>query len=171
MESRFPSTLRYGKLECSIQTETAMTAHTVLEELTGDELTREHVAERVDDWASRIENLYDWVSKSLPTGWKAIREQPIRMHEEVMRSVNLPVREVPTLALLKGDQVKLRLRPYVLWSIGANGRIDVTADSRHYKLYDQADIFTAPDWKFTPVTGPRDWKKFDREQLLDLLAA
>src|SRR5204863_186853 len=40
-----------------------MPAQTVLEELTGDDLTRDHVERRVDDWARRIEPLYEEIDR------------------------------------------------------------------------------------------------------------
>lgn len=45
-----------------------MPAQTVLEELTRDELTNEHVQRRVDDWAERIEKLYKQVESCCRTG-------------------------------------------------------------------------------------------------------
>lgn len=41
-----------------------MPAQTVLEELTRDELTREHVQQRVDDWSKRIEDLISQVGRA-----------------------------------------------------------------------------------------------------------
>ena len=148
-----------------------MPAQTVLEELTRDELTREHVQRRVDDWADRIEGLYERVERHLPAGWTAKRGSTVTMHEELMKRLEVPQRELPTLELLRDGAVCIKFRPYGLWIIGTNGRIDLVKGQERYFLLDHAGTFEAADWHVAPASSRRDSKPFNDAWLQALLAA
>jgi hypothetical protein len=148
-----------------------MPAQTVLEELTRDELTRDHVQQRVDDWARRIEQLYDDIENWLPAGWTARRGRAVTMQEEPMVKLGVETRELPTLELLRDGTVIVRLRPYGLWIIGANGWIDLVKGRELYLISDHAKTFEVPSWHIAPVTARRDSKRFDRDRLQAFLAA
>ncbi len=146
-----------------------MSAQTVLEELTRDELTREHVQSRVDDWVVRIESLYDYVMRQLPAGWSARRGLPVTMLEPLMKRLGVPQRELPTLELLRDGTVSLRFRPYGLWIIGVNGRIDLVKGRDFYVIDDRAMTFEAPSWYIAAVSESRDSEPFDDAKLAELL--
>jgi hypothetical protein len=148
-----------------------MAAQTVLEELTRDELTPEHVRKRVDDWAARIESLYAAVASWLPSGWAARRSTPVKMHEEPMKRMGLAPRELPTLELLRSGVVEVTLRPYGLWIVGANGRLELVKGRDLYVISDRSETFEPPSWHLAAVTARRDSKPFDAAKLQALLAA
>jgi hypothetical protein len=148
-----------------------MTARTVLEELTEDGLTREHVVRRVEDWSFRLGALYADIDRWLPAGWTARHGAPFTMHEELMRNSGVPPRELPTLELLHDRTVRLRIRPYGLWIIGANGRLDLTKGRELFLIVDHAKTFDPPNWQIAPTTVPREFKPFDEARLKDLLAS
>ena len=82
-----------------------MPAQTVLEELTGDDLTRDHVERRVDDWARRIEQLYEDIENWLPAGWTARRGRAVAMQEKPMEKLGIASLELPTLDLVRDGTV------------------------------------------------------------------
>ena len=147
-----------------------MPAQTVLEELTRDELTRDHVDHRVDDWSKRIENLYRRVERQLPAGWTAQRGLPVTMHEVLMQRLGVPQRKLPTLELLRDGAVCIRFRPYGLWIIGTNGRIDLVKGQDRYFLLDHAGAFETADWHVAHAASRRNSKPFDDAWLQALLA-
>src|SRR5712692_5020171 len=128
-----------------------MAAQTVLEELTEEDLTREHVQRRVDDWAARIEALYANIERWLPPDWKARRGKPVAMHEDLMQRLGVPRRELPTLEVLSDGNAQIRFRPYGLWIIGWNGRIDLTRDRELFFVLDSAETFEPPSWQIAPA--------------------
>lgn len=148
-----------------------MPAQTVLEELTRDELTREHVQQRIDEWAERIASLYRDVETWLPGGWTARRGAPVEMHEELMRKMAVQPRQLPTLELVHDGAVRVKLRPYGLWIIGTNGRIDLVKGQQRYFLLDHARTFEPADWHVASATARRDSRPFDGAWLTALLAA
>jgi hypothetical protein len=148
-----------------------MSAQTVLDELTRDELTREHVQRRVEDWSKRIEDLYSQVERQLPAGWTAKRGPTVTMREELMKRFEVPPRELPTLELLHAGAVCVKFHPYGLWIIGTNGRIDLVKRQERYFLVDRAGAFEAADWHVAPAASRRDSKAFNKNRLQALLAA
>ena len=147
-----------------------MPAQTVLEELTRDELTADHVRQRADDWVKRIEALYSNVGRWLPGGWTAQRGGLVSMHEELMRKMDVPQRDLPTLELIHDATVCAKFRPYGLWIIGTNGRIDLVKGQARYFLLDHAETFEPADWHVALSTSRRDSKPFNDAWLRALLA-
>jgi hypothetical protein len=148
-----------------------MSAQTVLEELTTDELTRDHVRRRVDDWSSRIDSLYEQVQEWLPNGWAARPGASVPINEELMRKTGEPARALPTLVLLHEGTVAIKIRPYGLWIVGANGWIDLVKGDDIYVISDRARTFEPPDWHIAGPPSRQVLKPFDREQLRVLLAS
>ncbi len=149
-----------------------MAARTVLEELTEeDALSPEYVGQRLDDWAARVEALYGEIERWLPAGWTARRGSAVTMHEELMQKSNVPARKLPTLEIVHDAKVQIQIRPYGLWIIGANGRLDLIAQGELFFLLDHAKTFERPSWQITPAKSPRSFKPFDEKQLRNLLRA
>jgi hypothetical protein len=128
------------------------------------------VQRRADDWAQRIEALYDDVENSLPGGWMARRGASVAMHEEVMKRMGVLPRQLPTLELLCNGAVRVKFRPYGLWIIGTNGRIDLIEGQERYVLLDQARTFEPADWRIAPAAARRASTPF-KPWLKALLAA
>ena len=147
-----------------------MTGETVVEELARDELTHDHVQRRVDDWAKRIDQLYDAVESWLPSGWTARRGAGVTMHEKLMDRLGVSPRHLPTLELMRNGEVSVTFRPDGLWIIGTNGRIDLIKEKVRYVVLDRAGLFDAPDWHAAPASARRDSKRFDSAWLRTLLA-
>ena len=127
--------------------------------------------QRVNDWADRIEGLYEAVEGWLPTGWMARRGLPVTMNEELMQNMSVPARELPTLDLLHDGTAEVRIRPYGLWIIGANGRIDLVKGRNIFLILDHAKTFESPNWHIAPAIDRQNSKPFDRSQLEALVSA
>jgi hypothetical protein len=140
----------------------------VLEETTALSIDREHVVRRVDDWVDRINALYDLISSWLPHGWTTDRTSTVRMHEELMRQHDVPARDLPVLRLTCGARTAL-IEPRGLWIIGANGRLDLFTDSRHYIIVDAAENLWPPQWEIAPFSARQQTKPLDAKALLAAL--
>jgi len=141
----------------------------VLDEVTGEAPSRDDVQRRVDDWVQRISGLYSQVEAWLPDGWTVERKRTRPMHEEVMREVGLPPRDLPILDLVRDGRPAARIEPRGLWIIGANGRLDLVTGTAHYLVIDTADNFARPHWCLAPLADRRALREFDRAALLEVL--
>jgi len=148
--------------------ETAMVD--VLEELAGDTLARAEVERRVDDWARRIDDLYAQIASWLTTGWTvAANRRVTQMHEEPMRRVGLPPRDLPVLDLLHNGQRAATIEPRGLWIIGANGRLDLRRGAAHYLIIDAAENFEPPQWRLAALKNRQSSRPLDQNALRDVL--
>jgi hypothetical protein len=141
----------------------------VLEETTSQDLDRDHITRRVDDWAKRIDSLYWQVAGWLPAGWTADRQGRVEMHEKLMQRFAVPARQLPVLQLWYQDHPAARIEPRGLWIIGTNGRLDFFTRSGQYIIIDSADNFASPDWRIAPLSDRRTQKPLDQETLTSAL--
>jgi hypothetical protein len=132
----------------------------VLEETTTQELDRRHVLRRVDDWVDRVTGLYSDICSWLPVGWTAHQRDTVRMHEPLMLNFNVPARDLPVLELSSGER-SARLEPRGLWIIGANGRLDLFANSGHHIIIDAAENLQPPQWQIAPFADRQRLKPLD----------
>jgi hypothetical protein len=141
----------------------------VLQEVTEADLSPAHIERRVDDWITRIRDLYAAIESWLPDGWSAQRGRNVRMHEELMRRFGVAPRELPVLDLMKDGQRVASIEPRGLWIIGANGRLDLTRGTDRYVIVDEAENFAQPSWRIAPFSDRRQTQQFGREELISLL--
>ena len=137
----------------------------VLEEITNPEIDRDHVVRRVDDWVSRIDELYRKIAGSLPAGWTADHKGTVRMSGELMEKFHVPARELAVLQLSYDGEPAAHIEPRGLWIIGANGRLDLVSRSGHYVISDAAENFQQPDWRIAPLSDRRNRQPLNRETL------
>jgi hypothetical protein len=141
----------------------------VLEETTTLELDHDHIVRRVDDWASRIDALYQEIEAWLPVGWSADRGSTIRMREELMQKFDVPTRDLPVLRLFNQGKLHGHIEPRGLWIIGANGRLDLFSGFQHYVIIDSAENFEPPDWRIAPLSDRRNLLPLTRETFVAAL--
>ncbi len=146
-----------------------MSTLTVLDELTQDSLAPEYVEERVDDWVARLNELYDAVERWLPPGWTSQPGKPLTMDEELMRNAKIAPRELPTLELVRDGAVRITFRPYGLWIIGTNGRVDVVKKGQLFFLLDNANSLEPANWQIASADARHEIKPFDQHQFLSIL--
>ncbi len=120
---------------------------TVLEDITSETIDAEHIQRRVNDWKKRVNELFTSISNWLPDGWVVQSSTPVRMNEELMRKYEVGATQIPTLELKDRSGHVAKIVPRGLWTIGANGRIDLKWQGRHYLIVDMAERFEEPDWQ------------------------
>jgi len=141
----------------------------VLEETTEQDIDRDHIERRIDDWANRIDALYHEIEGWLPLGWSAARPGTVRMHEEPMQRFGVAARELPVLELSFNGTPSARIEPRGLWIVGLNGRLDLFRGREHYIIFDIADNFDPADWRIAPFSDRRKQQRFDRQTFVSVL--
>jgi len=124
----------------------------VLEEVTAEDLPREHVVRRIDDWAERIGKLYDRISGWLPGDIKVDRSDTISMSSNIMTATGVTSRSLPVFRGRRGQAVALTIEPEGLWIVGANGRLKAYGAGGFAHIVDRAKNFQQPKWEiaFSP---------------------
>lgn len=130
----------------------------------------EYIRLRINDWKNRIENLYslieEWISGK--PGYKIKIINDLIMYEELMKNFELPSEILKSADLLFNDNLLLTLKPFGLWIIGANGRIDIISRSGNFILVDYSDKFQKPDWKIY-LKNKKENYSFSRDLFLKLI--
>jgi hypothetical protein len=140
-------------------------------------VTTAHVRKHVSDWLARIEALYADIKNWLPGGYVAETEHTVRMYEELMQRFGIPARELPVLTIHNTrGAIDLTFKPYGLWIIGGNGRIDIFGADITAFLVDRAERFEIPKWELYSPNQRRlvgrsitSGREFSREAFRQLL--
>jgi len=127
-------------------------------------IEKTHIQQRVQDWKKRIDDLYmevcGWVKQT--PGFSCKTGHQTRMLEELMNTFEVPEELLQTLDIYKNDKILLALKPKGLWTIAANGRIDIISSKGSFMLVDFAEQFQKPQWNI--YTSDKKTKSlFNRE--------
>ena len=134
-------------------------------------LTKEEIEKRIDDWESRILNLYasirEWL-KEVPS-YIPKKQSDVTMYEELMQKYDIPEKTLNSLDIYDDKNIVVTIKPIGLWIIGANGRVDILFKGGAITLVDESKRFQTPSW--IAHRRPRKDKgvKFDKNFLFDLL--
>ena len=113
-------------------------------------LNTELIQRRAQDWRDRVETLFGrveaWLRESYP-GFVAERRSTARMDEELKRKFAVEPIDLPVLEIARENKIVLVFKPYGLWIIGANGRIDISGIQQSAFLVDTAEHFQPADWR------------------------
>jgi hypothetical protein len=139
--------------------------NTVLQEVASEKLNHAYVSGRVDDWKRRIQQLYSDVESWLPPGFDAKPVRIVRMHEELMREHGVAPVDLPVLGILNGSRRAATLEPRGLWVIGANGRLDLVSDDRHFIIVDKAENLKPTRWMVAPLADRTNLRPFTADAL------
>ena len=135
----------------------------------GEQVTREHVQARVENWQSRIREFYSliraWAEKN---DWKVNDSGRVEMLEELMQEYEIPPAEQPVLRLDRGAQFALFF-PKGLWVIGANGRIDLITPKGSFIIVDLANQFAEPKWMIFRTEPNSKGKPFSPDMIESLM--
>jgi hypothetical protein len=119
------------------------------ESIVVDYIDSKHILERIDDWKIRIENLYSkiesWTIEK--QGYHLKTSYDIIMYEEMMKNFELSKQKIKSADLFSNDKLILTLKPFGLWIIGANGRVDIISKKGNFILVDYSSQFQEPDWR------------------------
>lgn len=134
-------------------------------------VTREYIEERINNWESRINSLFDeilqWISEK--PEWSAERGDVMQRHEHLMREYEVSPRKLPSLALHSG-KAALRFVPSALWVIGANGRLNITTNTKQYILVDTGGKNgDGSNWRLADPEMRLAHTPFDKEALFEIL--
>ncbi|MBI2723344.1 MAG: hypothetical protein HYX39_14315 [Bacteroidetes bacterium] len=126
-------------------------------------MDKEHIQRRVEDWETRIRNLYSEVQTWIQNqpNFTAQEGSPTIMDEEMMRDFEVPAKKIPTVDILSDGKIKLSFKPKGLWIMGANGRVDVLSlNNGGLLLIDKAESFQPPQWYIVDNTRQQTrWTK------------
>jgi hypothetical protein len=142
----------------------------VLEDVTADKLTPEYIGRRVDDWVSRVNQLFDQIDRWLPQGWSATRDRKVLMNEELMRLHNVPPRELPTMKVSHGQKPIATIEPRGLWVVGFNGRVDLRGPKGLYLLVDMSEEEGRSDWRVVPASDRGRLKSLDEKSFFEAVS-
>lgn len=128
------------------------------------------VKERVADWLKRLADLRQTIEGWLPDGF-SIKDRPsIAMHEEMMRNFAVAPALMPSFDIMCGDRPIVRVQPKALWTIGANGRVDLVGREGTIILVDQSVALSgAPEWVYYAPHDRKHATALSRESFLQLL--
>ncbi len=134
-------------------------------------VTREYIEERINNWELRINSLFDeiqlWISER--PEWSAERGDVMQRHEHLMREYEVSPKRLPTLALRRGSS-SLRFVPSALWVAGANGRLNITTNTKQYILVDRGGKNgDASNWRLADPEMRLAHAPFDKEAFFGIL--
>lgn len=113
-----------------------------------DAISKEQVEKSIDDWVTRITNLYtsiqEWLSP-LPA-YELKKRNDVRMYEELMQKNHIPARTLTSLDIYFHGKMIATIQPMGLWLVGANGRVDILLSRGAVTLIDAAKRFEPPNW-------------------------
>ncbi|HEX4796004.1 MAG TPA: hypothetical protein VH370_19610 [Humisphaera sp.] len=128
------------------------------------------VVERIDDWIVRLNDLYDTLDTWLETipHDRVVRSAVRQTIEPQMRRSKVAPRKLPTYTIFRNGN-RIAFVPSVLWMAGANGRIDVTTDSREHILVDRGTDEHVGKWQIVVDDYKRLLIPFNKAQLARLV--
>jgi hypothetical protein len=111
-----------------------------------------------DDWIERLKQLRSsmatWLGTLGPTALTINDRPPVTMSEEPMRRFGVGPKQMPAFEILDGNRPIMRVLPRALWTIGANGRVDLITKAAAPILVDQSERLSRPSrWE---IYSPRD---------------
>jgi hypothetical protein len=144
-----------------------------IESLTIEYMDTLYVKKRVEDWAQRVHDLIEiltiWANGKENIEIRASRKQ--KMDEGMMKDFGVPMHEIDSADVLKNGQIIMALKPFGLWIIGANGRIDLLTGSKNFVLVDESLKFQEPKWKLYLKDDKKQGVRFTKEVFFQLIEA
>jgi hypothetical protein len=131
----------------------------------------QQVANRIDDWVSRLSCLYDSLDEWMESiSHDRVERGTLRQTvEPFMRQFNIPPRDLPTYTIFQGKK-RIEFVPSALWVAGANGRVNVTTSVKQHILVDRGDSEYGSKWQLVVDDFKRLLVPFNRAQLLRIVA-
>jgi hypothetical protein len=135
-------------------------------------LSKQKVLNRIDDWEKRVHDLFldieIWI-KDIPNV-TLVHTKEMEMYEELMWKYKIPSRKLETANILMDGKIIMALRPYGLWIIGANGRIDLLYKNGGFYIIDNSEKYKSPIWKLYSTNNKEEPKDFNKNTFMELLS-
>lgn len=131
---------------------------------------KRRVTERLSDWLQRLEDLKRDMQAWLPAGYSLRDRPPVPIHEELMRKFGVAPAKMPSFDIVQGSTPILRVQPKGLWTIGANGRVDLVGRRGTFILVDRSEPLSGnPQWEFYSPSNRRAGTELSQVTFTDLL--
>jgi hypothetical protein len=107
---------------------------------------------KVADWVVRLNNLYAQLDEWLQDHPNAVasRGEMKQVIDPLMKHYKIPSRVVPTYTVLVDKKWRVAFMPGALWTVGANGLIDISTNFRHHTVFDVGGKNGEPsDWQMS----------------------
>lgn len=131
-----------------------------------DVISTHSLIRRIDNWETRIRNLYslvgEWVEE-IDGAYTTDDQDSVVMNEELMRRYGISPRQLPVLSIKKDGELVATIKPYGLWTIGSNGRIDLYSPKLTGFIVDRSEPYSSPIWQ---LYGSND-KRFRGKRIRD----
>lgn len=134
-------------------------------------ITQKDLVARIEDWKQRISDLYNKVKEWLPKneGYGISLEKSISMYEEQMEKHHIDPVTLDTADILKDGQIVLTIKPYGLWVIGSNGRLDLLNKEGVKFLADLSGNFQNPNWMLIDPSQKTVKVPFSKSELMKII--
>jgi hypothetical protein len=132
---------------------------------------RARVADEVEDWEKRINQLYADVQSWFAAHGhvKFDQTRAVTMSEELMQKYAVSERKLPVLDVLRQDQVSASFVPRGLWILGAHGRIDIIMQEETRILIALKNQTQHYDWHLVSFDNNRKTIPFTKDAFLEML--
>ncbi len=141
--------------------------------MSDQQITKEYVEKKIQNWKARITNLYSIIAEWLKfsSAYSTKKQSSIKMYEELMHKFQIPPTSLKVLDIYYKDHIVATIKPVGLWIIGANGRLDILYKNGSITLVDESEQFKEPEWFAYSRSGKDNGKSFDQEYFLQLLGS
>lgn len=132
-------------------------------------LTRDQIVARVDDWLDRLNELYRRIEAcAARVGSQVLRKSIPQTREDLMIRFDVEPIDLPALAVVS-EKSRVSFVPLALWVVGANGRVNITTNTRTYILIDEEEYGNPPRWVIVNRAKRNDQIELDDETILRLI--
>jgi hypothetical protein len=135
------------------------------------QISYQQASDRIEDWVSRLNLLYDmlddWVTL-IPHD--RVERKPIQQTiEPFMRQSGIAPRDVPMYTIFHGKK-RIAFVPSVLWAPGTNGRINIATNKKQHILIDRGDSDHGSKWRLVVDDFKRLLVPFNKTEFAKLMA-
>ncbi|NQZ67993.1 MAG: hypothetical protein HRT89_07980 [Lentisphaeria bacterium] len=105
-----------------------------------------YLCEKIDEWQSRLNYLFELIEQWTPDDYEFEKLSIMQIEESIMVEHQIPPRDLPMVTVVRNTK-KISFVPSALWTIGADGRVNVNYKKKQYVLLDRRRSERAPnDW-------------------------
>jgi hypothetical protein len=91
------------------------------------------------------------------------------LHEELMERFGIAPRNISVLELVNAGKPAGIVKPRDLWTIGANGRLDLRTGKGSFIIIDKSEAFSAPSWSAAPISDRTNLVPLTKARFVDML--
>jgi len=136
-----------------------------------NKITKEDLVNQIENWRKRLSDLYSIITEWLKDDkrYSVKTTDTVQIYEELMQKYKINPQNFPVADILKNGKLILSIKPFGLWVIGANGRIDIITGKGSQMLTDMSEQFQAPQWTVFSPKNRRKGLPFTKDYLLGIM--